>query len=58
MSYIVFGFEHYNPLGIVRSLGENGIKPNGIIIKNSCKISFKSVYFNKFLDEHFDELMD
>ena len=27
MNYIIFGFEHYNPLGIARSLGESGIKP-------------------------------
>ena len=35
MNYIIFGFEHYNPLGIARSLGESGIKPIGIIIKNN-----------------------
>ena len=29
MKYIIFGFEHYNPLGIARSLGENGITPAG-----------------------------
>lgn len=46
-NYIVFGFEHYNPLGIVRSLGENGIKPIGIIIRNSRKITSKSRYFEK-----------
>ena len=47
MNYIVFGFEHYNPLGIVRSLGENGINPIGIIIKNERKITSKSRYLKK-----------
>lgn len=45
--YIVFGFEHYNPLGLARSLGENGIKPIGIIIRNSRKITSKSKFFDK-----------
>lgn len=31
--FIVFSEEHYNPLGVIRSLGEEGIKPIGIIIK-------------------------
>lgn len=56
MSYIVFGFEHYNPLGIVRSLGESGIKPVGIIVKNSRKITSKSKYFKKlYIVKNIDE---
>lgn len=60
-NYIVFGFEHYNPLGLVRSLGENGIKPIGIIIRNSRKITSKSkfldkVYFVNSIEEGFDVL--
>ena len=47
MKYIIFGFEHYNPLGIARSLGENGIKPYGIIIRNCRKITSKSRFFEK-----------
>ena len=47
MNYIVFGFEHYNPLGIVRSLGENGINSIGIIIRNERKITSKSKYLKK-----------
>ena len=47
MKYIIFGFEHYNPLGIARSLGENGINPYGIIIKKSRKITSKSKYFKQ-----------
>ena len=42
--HIVFGAEHYNPLGIVRSLGEAGIPSIGIIVKNERKITSKSKY--------------
>ncbi len=49
MNYIVFGFEHYNPLGIVRSLGENGINSIGIIIRNERKITSKSKYLKKYI---------
>ena len=45
--YIVFACEHYNPLGLVRSLGENGIRPIGIIIKGDPKITSKSKFFKK-----------
>lgn len=33
--HIVLCYEHYTPLGVVRSLGEFGIKPIEIIIKNN-----------------------
>lgn len=45
--HILFCEEHYNPLGIVRSLGENGINPIGIVIKNSCPITSRSKYFKR-----------
>ena len=45
--HIVFCAEHHNPLGIVRSLGENGIRPIGIIIKGNKKITSKSRYLSK-----------
>lgn len=45
--HIVFGFEHYNPLGIVRSLGEAGIRPICIIIKDKRPITSKSKYVSK-----------
>lgn len=45
--YIIFGFEHYNPLGMVRSLGEVGINPIGVIIKSKKKIASASKYFKK-----------
>ena len=61
MKYIIFGFEHYNPLGIARSLGENGINPYGIIIKNSRKITskskdFKQVFFVNSIEEGYNLL--
>lgn len=45
--YIVFGFEHYNPLGIVRSLGEEGINPIGVIVKNKRRVTSASKYFKE-----------
>ena len=45
--YIVFVCEHYNPLGIIRSLGENGISPIGIIQKGDPKVTSKSKYFKE-----------
>lgn len=44
---IVFAEEHYNPLGVVRSLGENGIRPIGIFIESKNKFASKSKYFQK-----------
>ena len=46
-THIVFGFEHYNPLGIIRSLGEEGIRPIGIFVKNKLKLASKSKYLSK-----------
>lgn len=42
--YIVFCEEHYNPLGIVRSLGENGISPILIVLTSKEKLVSKSRY--------------
>lgn len=42
--FIVFGAEHYNPLGIVRSLGEEGIRPIVITVNNKLKITSASKY--------------
>ncbi len=33
---VVFCVEHYNPLGIVRSLGEYGIRPRVIVVKDAA----------------------
>ena len=48
-NHIVFGEEHHNPLGIIRSLGENGIKPIAIIIKSSRRIASMSKYISKLI---------
>ena len=42
--FIVLGAEHYNPLGIVRSLGEEGIKPIVVTRKSKLKITSSSKY--------------
>lgn len=45
--YIVFGEEHYNPLGLIRSLGENGIEVIAIIKKGDFSFASKSKYISK-----------
>lgn len=34
--FVVLGQEHYNPLGIVRTLGESGIRPTVIVYGGGC----------------------
>lgn len=44
---IVFGEEHYNPLGAIRSLGEAGVNPIAVIYSsNKEKIASKSRYIS------------
>ena len=45
--HIVFGVEHYNPLGVVRSLGEAGINPIVIVLKSTLRITSKSKYISQ-----------
>ena len=45
--YIVLCTEHYNPLGIIRTLGENGIHPVVIITKERPRYVYKSKYVKK-----------
>ena len=46
--YIVFvSKEHYNPLGIVRTLGEAGIRPIVVIVKGDLKFVGQSKYVKK-----------
>lgn len=46
--YIVFvSRDHYNPVGIVRSLGEAGIKPIAIVVKSKPKQIGKSKYVKR-----------
>lgn len=45
--FIVYGGEHYNPLGMVRSLGEEGIKPIVIVNAQKQKITSASRYIGE-----------
>lgn len=45
--HIVLGGEHYNPLGIIRSLGEAGLRPIAIITKGKKKFVGSSKYVEK-----------
>ena len=42
--FIVFALDHYNPLGVVRSLGEAGINPVLIAVKHKVDLTVKSKY--------------
>lgn len=44
---IVFAIEHYNPLGVIRTLGKRGIHPDYIAEKGRVRLSSKSKYLNK-----------
>lgn len=44
---IVFAIDHYNPLGVIRSLGENGITPVFIAIRHRAELGVKSKYVSK-----------
>lgn len=45
--HIVIGMEHYNPLGLIRSLGEQGIEPIYIAIKHKSEVASKSKYASR-----------
>ncbi len=45
--HIVMAIEHYNPLGLIRSLGEKGIKPIYIAIKGKVELASKSKYVSR-----------
>lgn len=48
---IVFCVEHYNPLGVIRALGENGIKPTVVAVQGSePKLASKSKYIGKLFE--------
>ena len=44
---IVFAIEHYNTLGVIRTLGKRGIRPDYIAEKGRVRLSSKSKYLNK-----------
>lgn len=59
---IVIGMEHYNPLGLVRTLGKNGIEPDYIAIKHKSEVVSKSRYVSTVhhvdtVDEAYDVLL-
>ena len=43
---IVFALEHYNPLGLIRSLGENGVFPVYISVKRRGPVACLSKYIS------------
>lgn len=45
--FIVFALDHYNPLGVIRSLGENGINPVFIAVKHKVDLGTKSKYVSQ-----------
>lgn len=45
--FIVFCEEHYNPLGAIRSLGENGFKPIVVVLKSA----YRCASYSKFIDQ-------
>ena len=47
--FIVFAMDHYNPLGLIRSLGEEGIKPIMIAEKSKTDISSYSMYIKEYI---------
>lgn len=60
---IVFAIDHYNPLGVIRSLGENGIRPIYIAIRHKIELGVKSKYVSKVhqvdsVEEGYQILMD
>lgn len=60
--FIVFGFEHYNTLGCIRSLGEMGINPIYIAVEGKAKIASSSRYISichpvKDLEEGYELLI-
>ena len=59
---IVFAQEHYNPLGQIRSLGENGINPIYFSLKRNHEIAVYSKYISKLhrvntLEEGYNTLL-
>lgn len=62
--FIVFCVDHYNPLGVIRSLGENGIAPNIIVVdEGRAPLVSSSRYASdvrrvRSIDEGFSVLLD
>lgn len=61
--FICFAMDHYNPLGVVRSLGESGIRTTVIAQKSRTDVSSYSRYTKEYIrvesvEEGYDILMD
>ena len=59
---IVVSLEHYNPLGVLRTLGENGVEPIFIGIDYRVPVASASKYVKKLyrvksIDEAFETTM-
>ena len=48
--FIVFAIEHYNPLGVIRSLGQKGIRSDYIAVNGRVRLSSRSKYLNKIYE--------
>lgn len=60
---IVFALEHYNPLNMIRALGERGINPVYISVKRRYEVATKSKYISELhrvnsVEEGYKFLMD
>ena len=44
---IVFALEHYNPLNMIRALGENGVNPVYISVKRRYELAARSKYISR-----------
>lgn len=44
---IVFALDHYNPLGLIRSLGEAGVRPVFIAVEHRLDLGAKSRYLSR-----------
>ena len=47
--FIVFGIDHYNPLGVIRTLGKNDIYPIFIAIPGRAKVASSSKYISELI---------
>ena len=59
---VVFATEHYNTLGLIRSLGEAGLEPDYIAVKGKACVASTSKYINDLykvetIDEGYDLLL-
>lgn len=46
---IVFALEHYNPLNMIRALGENGINPVYISVKRRYEVQRRVSIFPSYI---------